>query len=211
MWPITRLYKRNTLFVRENALKYDKPRNNGSVMRPIFFDIFVFSHVPDVETAKCYSKKMTNLQRLYWYSKTGMKNQHGDSLKFRIRCLRNDIIHKCLNVIEKPELKFCKKFYDIIERLDKKGGNIVTTLASAVPSEIVDSCFPEEEMFPVVYVPFEDMQIPIQKNYHEMLTAIYGDYMQLPPMEKRVNHTPAILDFGDGEGNVIEKNKIHDI
>ena len=202
--PITRLYKRNTLFVRQNAIKYDKPKGNGSIMRPIFFDIFEFSHVPDAKTAKCYSNKMVNLQRLYWYSKTGMKLHRDDPFQFKLRCLRNDMIHKCLNIINKPELIFCRKIYDTIKCLDNKGGHWVTTFVSGVPSEIVASCFPEEQMFPVVYVPFEDTHIPIQRNYHEMLTSIYGDYMQLPPEEQRVNHTPAILDFGDGRGNVIK-------
>lgn len=204
MLPITRLYRKNTLFVRENALLYDKIRKGGSIMRPIFFDIFEYSHIPDHNTAIRYSKKMVNLQRLYWYSKTGMKVQSNDSIQFKMRCLRNDLIHKFLNIVNRPELKFCKMFYDIIKKEDNKGGNLVTTLASAEPFEIVNSCFEEEEMFPVLYVPFEDTEIPIQKNYHQMLTAIYGDYMQLPPEDKRVNHTPAILDFGDGKGNVIK-------
>lgn len=204
MWPITRLYRKDTLFVRENAILYDKPRNGGSIMRPIFFDIFVFSHVPSKELVQSVSKTMVNYQRLYWYSKTGMKVRSEDSLRFRMRCLRNNLIHKCLNLVKKPELIFCKKFYGVIDDLNKKGDKYVTTLACAVPSEIFDSCFPESDMFPVVYVPFEDIEIPIQKNYHEMLTAIYGDYMQLPPEKMRVNHTPAILDFGDGEGNVIK-------
>ena len=26
------------------------------------------------------------------------------------------------------------------------------------------------------------------KNYHEILTADYGDYMQLPPEEQRITH-----------------------
>lgn len=204
MLPITRLYRKGTAFVRENALKYDKPKKKSSIMRPIFFDIFEFSHVPSVEAANEVAQKMVNLQRFYWYSKTGMRINKNDSWRFKIRCVRNDLIHKFLNLKIKPELYFSNKFKQIINKMDARGGSLVTTLESAVPSEIVDSCFDEKDMFPVVRVPFEDTTIPIQKNYHEMLTSIYGDYMQLPPEEKRVNHTPAILDFGDGKGNVIK-------
>ncbi|MBQ3234672.1 MAG: LicD family protein [Clostridia bacterium] len=35
---------------------------------------------------------------------------------------------------------------------------------------------------------FEGLEFYIPKNYHEILTAIYGDYMQLPPEEQRVTH-----------------------
>lgn len=45
----------------------------------------------------------------------------------------------------------------------------------------------------------------MQKNYHEILTNIYSNYMMLPHEEKRINHCPAILDFGEGKGNVFSK------
>ena len=38
-----------------------------------------------------------------------------------------------------------------------------------------------------------------------MLTSLYGNYLELPPADKRINHAPGILDFGDGRGNVIRE------
>lgn len=49
-----------------------------------------------------------------------------------------------------------------------------------------------KEIFPIKYfekskeVPFENCKFYISPNYDEMLTQIYGDYMTLPPKEKRV-------------------------
>lgn len=37
-------------------------------------------------------------------------------------------------------------------------------------------------------VPFEDSFIFIPVGFHKYLTQVYGDYMQLPPLEKRVSH-----------------------
>ena len=55
-----------------------------------------------------------------------------------------------------------------------------------------------------VLLPFEDILVPAPVGYHEFLTVTYGDYMQLPPEEKRVaphdGHTdpaapyPAVLE-----------------
>ena len=64
------------------------------------------------------------------------------------------------------------------------------------------------EMFPVVYLQFEDMEVPLQKNYHEIMTKLYGDYMAMPPMEKRWNASPVVLDLGDGNGNVMSKDSV---
>ena len=40
----------------------------------------------------------------------------------------------------------------------------------------------------LIKVPFEDGEFYITKYYDEMLKEEYGDYMQLPPVEKRVYH-----------------------
>ena len=40
---------------------------------------------------------------------------------------------------------------------------------------------------PVLHT-FENTQYNIPQNYDAILTACYGDYMQLPPEEKRVAH-----------------------
>ena len=37
-------------------------------------------------------------------------------------------------------------------------------------------------------VPFEDMMAPIPVGYDNYLRGVYGDYMQLPPEEKRITH-----------------------
>lgn len=35
---------------------------------------------------------------------------------------------------------------------------------------------------------FEGREYPVPQHYHEYLTQMYGDYMKLPPEEKRVSH-----------------------
>lgn len=50
--------------------------------------------------------------------------------------------------------------------------------------------YPKEWFNKTMKIPFEDMMIDIPVDYDKMLTKIYGDYMQLPPEEKRVSHHP---------------------
>lgn len=50
---------------------------------------------------------------------------------------------------------------------------------------------------PAIEAKFEDFKVKIPKNYDKILTQIYGDYMQIPPEEKRYNAAPDILDFGE--------------
>ena len=46
----------------------------------------------------------------------------------------------------------------------------------------------KEEFFPLTQVEFEGKKYNAPKNYDYYLKKIYGDYMKLPPKEKRVNH-----------------------
>lgn len=59
-----------------------------------------------------------------------------------------------------------------------------------------DVTFREEDLFPTVMVPFEDIYVPVPHNCHQYLTNLFGDYMTLPPLEQRHTHYPAVLDFG---------------
>ena len=197
---IARLYYPGTVFERSNGIVYDKP----SCPKPIWIDIFVYGHVPDLESVKMRMHKMLRMQRLYWYAKVGMRRHSSDSLSFQIRCLRNDFIHKMMNLIARPELKIYNKFWSIIKQLDNQGksGGFITTFECDVEDEMVNSYLHESDMFPVKRVPFENMEIPVLKDYHKMLTALYGDYMKLPSPEARFNHGAAVLDFGDGK-NVV--------
>ena len=48
--------------------------------------------------------------------------------------------------------------------------------------------FKKELFDELIKVPFEDGLFCVPKNYHDLLTLEYGDYMQLPPVEKRIYH-----------------------
>ena len=52
-----------------------------------------------------------------------------------------------------------------------------------------------KDVYPLRKLPFEDVELNFPHNLHNNLTGMYGDYMQLPPEEKRKNHYPYELEF----------------
>ena len=52
-----------------------------------------------------------------------------------------------------------------------------------------------KEIYPLKKLPFEDTELNFPHDIHRNLKAMYGDYMQLPPEEKRKNHYPYELEF----------------
>lgn len=53
-----------------------------------------------------------------------------------------------------------------------------------------------KELFPVLYIDFEDISLAFPNGIDQVLRRMFGDYMQLPPADKRKNHYPYRLDFG---------------
>ena len=48
--------------------------------------------------------------------------------------------------------------------------------------------FDRSDFMPLIWSKFETESFPIPKESDKILTTIYGDYMKLPPVEKRVSH-----------------------
>lgn len=54
--------------------------------------------------------------------------------------------------------------------------------------------FNYDMLFPTSKLMFEGLEVCVPNKWDEYLTMIYGDYMQLPPPEKRRGHRPLIID-----------------
>ena len=65
----------------------------------------------------------------------------------------------------------------------------------------------KEEIYPTVKMDYNGVTIRFPKNTDAYLSKRYGDYMKLPPEDKRHNHPPFELDFGPyGDASHPEKD-----
>lgn len=60
----------------------------------------------------------------------------------------------------------------------------VTELIGAVKGMLIEH--PKEDFDSVIRCDFEGYSLPVMRGYKEYLSKIWGDYMQLPPVESRV-------------------------
>ena len=144
----------------------------------IFVDVFPVDHVPDskikraIHRFKNYElRKLILLEANYNFRKTGVKKIGYDVLKAYAKLRGRKSL---VTAYEKNASKY--------ERVPCKN---VVVLGSNYGYEIEN--IDTEAMSSVELVPFEDGQYPIPVGYERYLRKVYGDYMQLPPVEKRVN------------------------
>jgi len=57
--------------------------------------------------------------------------------------------------------------------------------------------FERERLFPLIPIEFEGKEYPIFTGYDLYLSNLYGDYMQLPPIEKREKHFVKKMSFDE--------------
>ncbi len=157
--------------------------------------LYPFDHVPDNDALM---KKQARM--LFLYSK--------------LRILR-DIKRPYLSMgpIKKRLVLFCcylahygmkvtcisrKWLNDKYEKWATKYNDIPTTrVCCFFDTSPLNMLISRDELFPLQEKQFEDIMVKLPKDNHAYLTRMYGDYMKLPPVEKRKDHAPKILKFND--------------
>ncbi|MCI6805660.1 MAG: LicD family protein [Prevotella sp.] len=87
----------------------------------------------------------------------------------------------------KPLRKYILRLLDNISRKYpfESSSNVIVYCGSYNEKEIMPKSFCEGTD---ISMPFENISINMPSGYDDYLTRIYGDYMQLPPVEKQVTH-----------------------
>ena len=96
--------------------------------------------------------------------------------------------HAVLSGLHVSRLKIYQKAYEATTRYNHekhtKKWNYICDTSPYISTYYV------EDIFPLQKLPFEDMELNFPKNYGRNLRGMFGDYMQLPPEDKRKSHYP---------------------
>ena len=100
----------------------------------------------------------------------------------------NTLVHKIGNF---PQLLLCKligrtHFY---RKLDKYRFRFTWNESERVGVICWSSgtyCYPKEWFDNIIRIPFEDIEVNAPRDFDNILRFLYGDYMELPPEDKRV-------------------------
>ena len=185
----TRLCKKGTVF-REEALK-DVDCELG-----IFLDLYAYDNLADGKFA--YSRqvwsawfwsKLLILRTIShpYMSLTGWKRTAAQAVCSFVNGAMK-LFHISPRWIYKRCIRQCRKYDD---KETKRMGFPCDTDPNWNTVEKVKT-------YPLVKYPFEDVMLNFPNDIDGILRGFYGDYMELPPVEKRKTHYPHVLDFGDG-------------
>lgn len=176
--PWMKLHDVNTAFI-------SGVRRKGC-MEGINIDIFPIDNVPDDELEReKRAKYIDKINGIYEY-RFAAKSKN-DSVKMKLFKMVISLIPPF------NEQKFKEKYDKYIQACnDKETKDVVYFSNRKYMRKVIDRHVFDE----IVYLPFEDIEIPVPVGYLQVLEGLYGkNYMELPPVEERVTvHGNIIID-----------------
>lgn len=172
----------STTFVEKEEYNYPQK------YKGVFIDIMPIAGIPKNKLLqKIYLNKLLLLTKLDLNNRTPLKD-------------KRTFISKLQWIMIKPLISFKYDFYTkIIEKNWKKykiSQKNDILFAWRIPlNKPYSNVFPYEYFSKAIDVKFEDTTIAVPIEYDKYLKRDFGNYMELPPAEKRITHKPAILDL----------------
>lgn len=191
-----KVYKRGTRFISESMRDADFEQG-------IFIDVFAYLQLDsDPRVAAKQVKYVTFWQRMSYLYHIGRPKIRG---------------HVPFGFVTKPLLELgCVAAHGAVRaayspQSIERNFNKVFSMGNG-RGKWVDVFYPSDgqhvtdDIYPVKPIRFGAREYPAPANLDAYLSAMYGDYMQLPPEDKRVPDAPVMLDFGDGR-NAMEREE----
>lgn len=161
----------------------------------ICIDIFVYDHLADnIISQKIQYFVTWFLGRLLYLSGQAKPYiPYTGALKIVVTGICS-FVGSILRLFKITPIRIYRKFQRMSKRYNKK--NTRYYVAFEPPKPWVNA-MSKEDIFPLKRMQFEDFYINVPNNVDKHLRKVFGDYMKLPPVEKRQNHRPYLIDFGD--------------
>ena len=165
-YPFYRVYDSRTV--------YENGYINSDIELGICVDVFPFDTYKDVSNE---IRRLDTFRQLSVYTFYGIRDKNSmlsNVIRYLLvlvfRCTRVKTWNKKMNELAKKEVK--SEYIDYL--MEKK--NYVTKIDANSLDNVIDASF-------------EGRQYKIPEKYNHILSTIYGnDYMEIPPLEKRVQH-----------------------
>ena len=167
----------NTDFIYESDYSYEKKYELGT-----FIDLYPLDNATNSESG-CHKlgKKVRFLNKLYIISKNPDNGKKGLKKLFRY------VTAFFINLIWDKNFDFDAHLADFLDKKTSDSDKYVSILYDRTRNPYCDA-FPKIFFSKPIHHNFEDFSAPIPENFDSILKTLYGDYMQLPPEDKRKPH-----------------------
>ena len=190
-FPNTRIALRDSIFIEYPA------KNVKNCPLGIFLDVFAFDHVaPDSSAAKRQAWKTWFYGKLMILSSVPFPVVPFTGIRKKLAHMATFIVWALLRLLHCSPGKLFRIMKKAASSYNDKPAKAYAYLNDTYPFQDV---YTHENLFPLRPLPFEGRTVFFPHELEKTLEDLYGDFMQLPPVEKRKNHFPYQLKFPGDE------------
>ncbi len=166
-WGYGKLRRKGTKFVRE--YQEHMPYDQG-----VFMDVFVCDNVPENYLFRCVVNFHSYIYRKFFYSEIGFYRSKG--------------LAKCIYGLMKkvPEEVLKIKYNAYVRYRDSKKSKYVKCLTFPACNRFYG--YKRSWYEDIIDMDFSGVKLKCAREYDEYLSFLFGNYMELPPIEKRKCH-----------------------
>lgn len=159
----------------------------GGQLNHLWVDLFTIDELPENKAAATWTRLLHTV--IY-----GLAMGHRYRLDMKKYSLPNKICVGALALIGKLiPMKALYRIQHHVALKDRKGKSRLRYYSNYQP-DFLYVTLKKEWCEETVDLPFEDTVLMAPKGWHEVLSWVYGDYMTLPPVEKRVpTHSTMVI------------------
>ena len=172
-WGYAKLRRRDTEHIRTG-------QEHMHYQTGVYIDVFVVDNVPDHPVPRKIYYFANFCIRKILYSELGMKAEKRGYMRLFYRLLYRIPKETCFHVRNR-----------LAAHCNRRSTELKSHLLFPYPKEECKYGMPAHCFEHYTEAEFEGMRFFIFKEYDEYLTLLYGDYMQLPPVEKRKGEADA--------------------
>lgn len=159
----------------------------------IFLDIFCFDNIPDDESKmKIQSTLAWIYGKLLVLSVVDRPVLYIDGWKKQFVLLISKCVHVIFKFLNLKPTFFYKKAKKYMLKYQHDETERIAYMFE--PQRYISVAY-KKDIYPTKKMKFETFEAKVPNNIEKFLEKRYGDYMTLPPKEKRHNHPPAQLKF----------------
>lgn len=191
--------KRSHIQSYRDVKSWRDPGTGKSWSTSLMLDIYVFDHVPDDGAAwkAVYDRIFYIAEEKYKLSKLRYTTTSSSPVA-KAKALARNAWGGLMRLRHKKPWRYYAALCEEYARKAQQGSRIGCYYSTDT------FLYEQEEVFPLQYLPFEDMMIPVPKNYDRVLRDMYGDYMSFPPEGERFHINFIYADLGDGRKYVMD-------
>ena len=140
----------------------------------VYIDIFKYNNVPDeYKEIEKYDKKLKKIKRALG------RTLRYDSSNYIFRMYRKIVSKVNSNKIAKKYINYSEKYNNM---------NCNKVMACWTAYKLKNEILPKSYFEKYIDTKFENIKVMIVAEYDKVLKNVFGNYMELPPVDKRVTH-----------------------